>query len=159
MTRPPAWLLVAVAVAVLLGGGTVAVTSGVFAGDYTWATVTVVDADTATERATVDARIADTFNKRVTGLSTTDALGPNEGMLFVHTTEGRHGYVMRDMAFPLDIVFVDADGEITTIHHAAVDAEQTFYGTGRYVLELPSNYTTDNDITVGDQVELPTAYR
>lgn len=159
MTRPPAWLLVAVAVAVLLGGGTVAITSGVFAGDYGWATVTVIDADTDTERATVDARIADTFNKRVTGLSTTDALGPNEGMLFVHTSEGRHGYVMRDMAFPIDIVFVDSDGEITTIHHAEVDAKQTFHGTGKYVLEAPYNYTTDNDITVGDQVEIPVEYR
>ena len=159
MSRPPAWLLVGVVVAVLFASGIVAITTGVFAGDYERTTVTVVDAVTGTERATVDVRIADTLDKRVTGLSTTDALGPNEGMLFVHTSEGRHGYVMRGMAFPLDIVFIDADGEITTIHHAAVDAEQTFYGTGRYVLELPSNYTTDNDITVGDQVELPTAYR
>lgn len=155
MGRPPAWLLVGVAVALLIGGGIVAFTSGAFISDYERATITVVDAETDTERATVAVRIADTLAKRITGLSSTDALGPNEGMLFVHNSVGRHGYVMRDMAFPIDIVFVDSNGEITTIHHAAVDAEETFDGTGRYVLELPSNYTTANDIAVGDRVEIP----
>ena len=159
MSRPPAWLLVGVVVAVLLASGIVAITTGVFAGDYERTTVTVVDAVTGTERATVDVRIADTLDKRVTGLSTTDALGPNEGMLFVHNSEGRHGYVMRGMTFPIDIVFIDGDGTITTIHHAEVDADQPFHGTGRYVLELPHNYTTANDITVGDRVKIPAAYR
>jgi len=159
MSRPPAWLIVGVAVAVLLAGGIVAITTGVFTDGYERTAVTVVDADTATERATIDVRVADTLDKRVTGLSTTDALGPNEGMLFVHNSERRHGYVMRAMAFPIDIVFIDNDGAITTIHHAAVDADQPFHGTGRYVLELPHNYTTTNDIAVGDRVEIPAAYR
>ncbi len=81
-----------------------------------------------------------------------------DGLLFVHDRNAP-GYVMRDMAFPIDIVFVDSDGEITTIHHAAVDAERTFRGPGRYVLELPYNYTVENGITVGDRVEIPAEYR
>ena len=159
MARPRTWILALLAVTVIVGGGALAVTSGVFAGDYEWTTVTVVDDDTDTELATVDARIADTFEKRYTGLSNTTALGPNEGMLFIHNREGSRGYVMRDMAFPIDIVFIDADGEITTIHHAEPDDNQTFRGTAKYVLEVPYNYTTDNDIAVGDRVEIPDEYR
>ena len=159
MARPRTWILALLAVTVIIGGGALAVTSGVFAGDYEWTTVTVVDDDTDAELATVDARIADTFEKRYTGLSNTTALGPNEGMLFIHNNEGRRGYVMRDMAFPIDIVFVDADGEITTIHHAEPDDDETFRGTAKYVLEVPYNYTTDNDIEVGDRIEIPAEYR
>jgi uncharacterized membrane protein (UPF0127 family) len=159
MARPRTWILALIAVTVIVGGGALAITSGVFAGNYEWTPVTVVDDDTDAELATVDARIADTFEKRYTGLSNTSSLGPNEGMLFIHGTEGRHSYVMRDMAFPIDIVFIDADGEITTIHHAEPDDDGTFRGTGKYVLEVPYNYTTDNDIAVGDRVEIPDEYQ
>ena len=152
MDRPPVWLLALAAVA-LLAGGTLAVTTGALTGDYERTTVTIVDGDT--DLASVDARIADTPLKRYTGLSATDSLGPNEGMLFVHDSNGRRGYVMRGMAFPIDIVFIDTNGTITTIHHAPVDADQRFYGEGRYVLEVPHHYTTDNDIAVGDRAEIP----
>jgi uncharacterized membrane protein (UPF0127 family) len=126
---------------------------------YDRTTVTAVDGDTDEELATVDVRIADNGSLRYTGLSNTSSLGPNEGMLFVHESEGRHGYVMRNMAFDIDMIFIDADGEITTIHHAEVDDGQTFRGTAKYVLEVPYNYSTDNDIAVGDRIEIPEAHR
>ena len=156
MEAPPRWLLVGLLLALAAGGLFVATLDG--SGPYDRATVNIVDGETGTTLATVEVRIADTFPKRYTGLSNTSSLGPNEGMLFVHEGE-TPGYVMRDMAFPIDIVFIDSDGEITTIHHAAVDADQTFRGPGRYVLELPYNYTVENRITVGDRVEIPAEYR
>jgi len=155
MERPPAWLLTLAVVALLVGGGALALTTGALTGDYERTTVTVVDNDTHADLAAVDARIADSPAKRYTGLSATDSLGPNEGMLFVHDSNGRRGYVMRGMAFPIDIVFIDTNGTITTIHHAPVDADQRFYGEGRYVLEVPHHYTTDNDISVGDRAKIP----
>lgn len=153
----PRWLLVGVALAVLAAGVVAVAAGGLTADDhdYEWTTVTVVDGDTDAELATVDVRIADTPEKRFTGLSNTESLAANEGMLFVHSEEGTPGYVMRDMAFPIDMVFIDADGEITTIHHAEVDDDQTFRGTAKYVLELPYQYTIENEITVGDRVEIP----
>jgi uncharacterized membrane protein (UPF0127 family) len=159
MKRPSAWLLTLAVVALLVVGGALAVTTGALTGDYERTTVTVVDNDTHVDRAAVDVRIADSPAKRYTGLSATDSLGSEEGMLFVHDSQSRRGYVMRAMAFPIDIVFIDSDGTITTIHHAAVDADQPFHGEGQYVLELPHHYTTDNDIAVGDRVEIPPAYR
>ena len=131
-------------------------------GDYDRTTVTAVDADTGETLATVQVRIADTQSKRYTGLSDTDSLGPNEGMLFVHDREGEYAYVMREMAFPLDIVFVDADGTVTRIHHAdrpptgtSGDDLTRYPGRGKYVLEVPRGYADDRGIEVGDRLRIP----
>jgi uncharacterized membrane protein (UPF0127 family) len=81
-----------------------------------------------------------------------------EGMLFVHPSEGRHGYVMRDMAFPLDIVFVDADEEVTSIHHAPVpdgEHERTYSGRGKWVLEVPRGWVNESGLAPGDRVAIP----
>ncbi|SHG52141.1 DUF192 domain-containing protein [Halobaculum gomorrense] len=133
-------------------------------GEYEHTTVTVVDGS-GTELGSVDARVADTFDKRYTGLSDTESLGPDEGMLFVHDTEGSHAYVMRDMAFPIDIVFVAANGTIARIHHAELPAEGTsgsdltrYRGTGKYVLEVPYGWTSDHDVCEGDTVEIAGDY-
>jgi uncharacterized membrane protein (UPF0127 family) len=159
----PATVLVVVLLAVL--AGLLAVQSGLFApplkpSDYENTTVTLVD-ENGTDLATVDVRIADTNRKRHVGLGETDSLAPGEGMLFVHDDEDTYAYVMRDMAFPLDIVFLAPNGTITTIHHAETEpevsgAELTRYrGRGKYVLEVPRGYTTETDVDVGDRVRIP----
>lgn len=123
---------------------------------YDRTTVTVLD-ENDTVLATVDVRVADTTRKRYVGLSATESLAHGEGMLFVHDSEGRYTYVMRGMDFPIDIVFVDAEGTITTIHHAPVpeDGEDARYpGVGKYVLEVPMEYTTEKGIEPGHRVEI-----
>ncbi|QCC48528.1 DUF192 domain-containing protein [Halobellus limi] len=152
------------AVALLLAVGIVAVAinPGLLpTGEYERTTVDVVDAEDGEPLATVTVRVADTRSKRYTGLSDTDSLGPDEGMLFVHDEEDEYAYVMREMAFPIDIVFVDAEGRITTIHRAELPSEGTsgddlerYRGRGRYVLEVPYNYTDDHGIEVGDRVRI-----
>jgi hypothetical protein len=155
--------LAVVAVA-LLGVGVLYVGNlGPFAppaeGDYERTTVTVVD-ETDTELATVEVRVADTFRKRYTGLSHTESLDRGEGMLFVHDSSGQYSYVMRDMDFPLDIVFIASNGTITTIHHAPTEpntpeSDLTRYqGTGQYVLEVPYGYTNETGIETGHRVRI-----
>ncbi|SFF87091.1 hypothetical protein SAMN04488063_0599 [Halopelagius inordinatus] len=130
-------------------------------GDYERATVTVADEADNRTLATVDARIADTHQKRYTGLSETESLGEDEGMLFVHDEEDEYAYVMREMAFPIDIVFVGENGTITQIHHADRPPEGTsgeeltrYNGTGKYVLELPYGYTNRTCIDEGDRIRI-----
>lgn len=162
-TRTPAVvtrLAVAVfAVVLLVSGGVVAYEAGLFErGDYEWTTVTVVDDETGETLAVVDARVADTREKRYTGLSETESLDEDEGMWFVHDEEGEHAYVMRDMDFPLDIIFVDADGVVTEIHSAPVEEDQSdltrYTGTGKFVLEVRMGYADEKDIEVGDRVRV-----
>lgn len=120
------------------------------------ATVTVVD-DTNQTLGRVAVSVADTSAERYTGLSDTESLAPNEGMLFVFDTQSQRAFVMRDMAFPIDIVFVDANRTITAVHHAPVeeDDDLTHYpGQAKWVLEVPYDWTTDHDVEVGDQIRI-----
>ncbi|MDX1746459.1 MAG: DUF192 domain-containing protein [Halobacteriales archaeon] len=119
------------------------------------ATVDILGPD-ETVRGTLEVRLATTSQERYTGLSDTASLGPNEGMLFVHETMGEYAYVMRDMDFPIDIVFVDTDGRITRIHHAETEEPplQRYRGRGIWVLETPFHWTTDHDVLVGDRVRI-----
>ena len=153
------WLPILAVCCLLALGGCAALTGPPADSAYNWTTVTAVDSDTDEELATVDVRIADTGSLRYTGLSNTTSLGEDEGMLFLHNAESTKSYVMRNMAFPIDIVFINADGEITTIHHAQPDDDGTFQGTAKYVLEVPYEYTTDNGIEEGDRIEIPEQYR
>jgi uncharacterized membrane protein (UPF0127 family) len=129
--------------------------------EYEEATLDVTD-ENGSDLATVDVRIADTERERYVGLSQTDSLDDDEGMLFVFPEAGEHEFVMRDMAFPLDIVFVAPNGTITTIRHAPVPPEGTaagdltrYPGTGKYVLEVPRGFTNRTGIDVGDEVAVP----
>jgi uncharacterized membrane protein (UPF0127 family) len=123
---------------------------------YETRTVTLRD-ENGTRLATVDVWVADTFTKRYVGLSDTSALEPGRGMLFVFDGEDGRSFVMRNMDFPLDMVFVAADGTITTIHHAPVesDGDLTEYtGRAKYVLEVPMGYTNRTGVDVGDRLRV-----
>lgn len=175
-----AGVIVALAVAVL------AIQTGVWVdivgvGEYDRGTVTVTDNSTPTATTpctappnrtavaacdgsrtlgTVDVRIAANDRQRWTGLSDTESLGPDEGMLFVHGEEETQTYVMRDMDFALDIIYIDANRTITTIHHAPPPPEGESYserysGRAKYVLEVNRGWTNRTGVSVGDTVELP----
>ncbi|WP_232687137.1 DUF192 domain-containing protein [Halobacterium zhouii] len=121
----------------------------------TGATVVV---ETDSDEHVVDVMVADDSRERYTGLSDTESLGPNEGMLFVYPEAGNHTYVMRSMSFPIDIVYIGADGNITSIHHAPVEADNQnltgYSGYGKWVLEVPYNWTVEHGVEVGDEVRI-----
>ncbi len=115
-------------------------------------TVTVL-AEDGPERGTLDTRIAASFRERYIGLSNTDSLGDDEGMLFVHDNEDNHTIVMRDMSFPIDVIFVDGNRTITSIHHAETDASP-MTGQSRWTVEAPYNWTVRNNVSTGDTVRI-----
>jgi uncharacterized membrane protein (UPF0127 family) len=104
----------------------------------------------------VTAAVADTPEKRFDGLSYTDSLPEDRGMLFVYDEVGDHTFVMRRMSFGIDIVYADADGVVTTIHHAPEPGpdedgnEQEYPGRGQYVLEVNYEWTTRHGVEEGD---------
>lgn len=125
---------------------------------YEHTTVTVLDAETNETLGAVRVAIADTWRKKYTGLSKTETLPADRGMLFTYEEEGNHTYVMREMDFGIDIVYVGEDGRITSIHHApeppeGEDGESYQYpGRGQYVLEVTYEWTTRHDVSEGDRV-------
>jgi len=104
----------------------------------------------------VEGNVAATWRELYTGLSDTNSLEDGHGMIFIHDTERERAYVMRDMAFPIDIVFIDKEGRITAIHHAELEDSEPlteYRGWTKDVLEVPYHWTTENGIDVGDTVE------
>ncbi|MFC6754548.1 DUF192 domain-containing protein [Halorubrum tibetense] len=150
--------LLTLAVVALLVGGVALVTfttaPALLITGYETTTVTAVDGDTGESLATVEARIADDGLKRYVGLSATDELDADEGMLFVHDEPGEYPYVMRNMAFAIDILFVAPDGEVTRIYEAEPESRPltTYEGTGQYVLEVPRGWSDRHGVEPGDEL-------
>jgi len=87
--------------------------------DTTVLTVTSEQGETVTS---VTAKIADRPLLRYLGLSGTDRLDTGTGMWFVYSAPDTRAFVMREMNYPIDIVFVDETRRITRIHSAARSA-------------------------------------
>lgn len=113
------------------------------------------------ELGSVTGAIADTTSTRRTGLSDTDCLPEDRGMLFVFEESSEQNFWMNEMDFGLDIIYIDSDGVITSLHHAEAPAEDEtgreeihqYPGEGQYVLEVNLGWTTERGITAGDTVE------
>jgi len=107
---------------------------------------------------TVTAAVADTHDLRYRGLSDTEALPGDRGMLFVFDSTADRSFVMREMDFGIDIVYADGGGTITTIHHAPAPgpdedgSDQHYPGRGQYVLEVLYGWATDRGVKTGDQL-------
>lgn len=108
---------------------------------------------------TVTAEKSTTITEIYTGLSNKETLESGEGMIFIYDNTSDRTFVMREMDFGLDIVFIGDDCSVNSIKHAekpkpGETGEEVFNqynGTARYVLELPYNYT-ENRISEEDSI-------
>jgi len=146
--------LLLVAVAAVAGGG-ILVDEIRHSNAPEQTTVTIVG-ENGTERGTLEVQVAASSRERYVGLSRTDSLGSDEGMLFVHERAANHTFVMRGMSFPIDIVFVGEDRRITGIHHAAVEEPPLteYRGEAKWTIEASHDWTTRNNVSVGDRVRI-----
>lgn len=107
----------------------------------------------------ITVEIADTDASRVQGLSGRQSLLPNHGMLFVFGHDGFFSFWMKDMHFPIDMVWVSAVGNIVYMQEniSPNTYPQSFVSTtsARYVLELPAHYVSEHHVKVGDNAVLP----
>lgn len=131
-------------------------TPGYASGDYDTTVLTVTDEEGETV-ATVTAKIADRPLLRYLGLSGTDKLDTGTGMWFVYTTADTRVFVMREMNYPIDIVFVDGKRQINRIYSAPVEGKtpRTRYsGWARWVLEVPYGWARRKRIRSGYKINL-----
>ncbi|OYR48974.1 DUF192 domain-containing protein [Halorubrum sp. Eb13] len=128
-------------------------------GAYADYDVTLVEARTpdGDRLGRVTAAVAETGEQRFLGLSDAETLPEDAGMLFVFPAPREDlTFVMREMSFGIDIVYADAEGTIVEIHNAPEPgpnedgSEQTYPGSGRYVLEVPYKWTDRHGVAVGD---------
>jgi uncharacterized membrane protein (UPF0127 family) len=104
------------------------------------------------------ASIANTDKQRELGLSGTKPLTPYEGMWFIFPQMGIYPFWMKDMQFPLDIVWVDDQMKIVDIQLNAIPESypKTFIpkAPARYVLEIPAGSGERFGFFIGDTVSL-----
>lgn len=106
--------------------------------------------------------VADTKDKRKKGLSKKDDLPIGEGMLFVFEKSGLYTIWMKDMNFPIDIIWIDENKKIVDIVDNALvepntkDRDLKRYipkAQSIYILEINAGLASLNNLEIGDQVE------
>jgi len=77
-------------------------------------------------------------------------------MLFVFPKDGKYAFWMKDMHFPIDIIWLSAEGSVVYMAQNVPPGSfpQTFRPDvlARYVLELPAGYAKEYNVVVGDIV-------
>ena len=103
----------------------------------------------------IDIEIAETPDEVEIGLMNRSSMRPNQGMLFVFHDEDYRSFWMKNTILPLDMIFINADMDIVTIHADTTPfSEQSYPSTrpAQYVLEVNAGFAHDHGISVGDRV-------
>lgn len=58
---------------------------------------------------------ADSSSEREQGLSGRESLGENDGMLFVFDSPSPYCFWMKDMKFPIDMIWLDANKKVVSV--------------------------------------------
>ncbi|MDP6703937.1 MAG: DUF192 domain-containing protein, partial [archaeon] len=99
---------------------------------------------------------ADTREKQTQGLSGRKVLKEDAGMLFVYENVGNPRIWMKDMHFPIDIIWINREKEVVEIHeNISPDTyPQVFYSSVpvQYVLEVNAGWSKKVNITIGDTI-------
>ena len=100
----------------------------------------------------VDLALTDAEQTR--GLSGRKDLAKNEGMLFVFSKPDKYIFWMKDMNFPIDIIWLSGDMRVVYIKKDALpELYPETYGPhvdAKYVLEVPDNFSNQNNLKIGD---------
>jgi uncharacterized membrane protein (UPF0127 family) len=115
----------------------------------------------------VQASVADTLSERMKGLSDTPFLPSNVVKLFAFGVEGDHSIWMKDMNYPIDILWADESGSIVHVEeqvqpdsynptdprssasYSAPNADAWF------VVETKAGFIAQHDVRVGESIVLP----
>lgn len=102
--------------------------------------------------------VADTPAEREQGLSGRPSLAENEGLLFLFDTPGEYGFWMKEMRFPIDILWFSEEGNVVHIEEQLQpDTYPTVFSPqapSLYVLEVPAGFVERHQIKIGDQLEV-----
>ena len=104
----------------------------------------------------IKVELALTEDARERGLSGRQNLNENEGMLFVFDHPGQYYFWMKDMNFPIDIIWISEDRKVIYIKKdAQPELYPETYGPepdAKYVLEIASGFSEKNNLKEGDRV-------
>lgn len=102
--------------------------------------------------------IADTPESRAEGLMFRESLPASSGMLFVYEKPGHATFWMKNTSIPLDMIFFDSQGRVTSIHRDAIPHDTSLIDGGEDVaatLEINAGMASRIGIDLGSQIRHP----
>jgi uncharacterized protein len=105
--------------------------------------------------------VAKTEDQKQIGLSETERLRDNEGMLFVFDSAGHYPFWMKNMKFPIDIIYINGD-KVTTVIDSAKPSNESDENLDIYqpdersdkVLEIKAGLARKHQIKKGSTVKI-----
>jgi uncharacterized membrane protein (UPF0127 family) len=100
--------------------------------------------------------VADTPEEQRKGLSGRTSLSDNEGLFFVFVKPAYHSFWMKDMRFPIDIIWVGENGRVLGINDK-IEPEsfpKVFQppAPALYVIEVAAGWAERHNIKIGDLI-------
>lgn len=118
--------------------------------------LTFIDGVIGDSLAVIDIEVADNDQRRARGLMYRKSLPENAGMLFTHDAEQIQSFWMKNTHIALDMIFVNADKKIVTIHANTKPMQEWSYASTEpalYVVEVNAGFCAKNNIKNGDRIE------
>ncbi len=95
-----------------------------------------------------------------TGLSNVEELRKVDGMLFILPEERKASFWMKDMRFPIDIIWINSKKEVVEIHSKIhPESYPELFSPKepvKYVLETAAGWTKEKEIVPGEKLILST---
>jgi len=104
---------------------------------------------------TLDIEIADNDSTRERGMMQRTGFPDRSGMLFVFDQEALQQFWMGNTPIALDLIFIDANNQITNFAKYAVPFSNDPLRSSapvQYVLEVPAGWVDSNGIVEGDHI-------
>ncbi len=116
------------------------------------------DVATATvNRQVIQIEVVQTPKEKEKGLSGRESLPSGEGLLFIYDESGQQQFWMKDMNFPIDIIWIATDYRVIDItKNLTPDTYPQRFTSNKpaqYVLEVNAGYSDELDIRIGDEFE------
>ena len=111
----------------------------------------------------ISCEVADTSYERAEGLQHREKLASGSGMLFVYDEPGDRAFIMHNMNFPLDIIFIAENGSVLNVEEAEVEgpgtpnADLVRYrsdGPAKWVVEINQGLSRQYGIGPGTRVSI-----
>jgi uncharacterized membrane protein (UPF0127 family) len=107
--------------------------------------------------------LAKTTSEQTKGLGGRPCIGPNQAMLFAFSKQGQYRFWMKDMRFPIDILWINSakrvvaqeiDVEPSTYHSSNPFFENDPSHLAQFVLEMQANRSPQLHVDLGTPVTL-----
>ncbi|MEK7648731.1 MAG: DUF192 domain-containing protein [Patescibacteria group bacterium] len=107
----------------------------------------------------ISVELAETRDQQEHGLGGRTGLAEDRGLLYILRKPDFYTFWMKDMKFPIDIIWIDKDQKVIDISHSLTpDTYPRIFQPvhpAQIILEVASGFAKKHDIKIGDPVSVP----